>query len=427
MNTTLERGAIIAPLLNVGIPSERSALIKKMGEINMSKTVILSAARTPVGKFGGTLKDVKATELGGIAIKAALERANVSASDVEEVIFGTVIQGGQGQIPSRQAARAAGIPWEVQTETVNKVCASGLRAVTLADQIIRTGDQSLIVAGGMESMSNSPYILRGARWGYRMGNNEVIDLNVADGLTCAFSGIHMGVYGGEVAKEDGISREAQDEWAYRSHQRAVSAHKEGRFEEEIVPVTIQQRKGDPIVVAKDEAPREDTTIEKLAKLKPVFDKTSAVTAGNAPGLNDGGAALVLMSEDRAKQEGRKPLATILAHTAIAVESKDFPRTPGYAINELLKKTGKTIEDIDLFEINEAFAAVAIASTEIAGIDPEKLNVNGGAVAMGHPIGASGARIIVTLIHALKQRGGGIGIASICSGGGQGDAVMIEVQ
>ncbi|RAN84351.1 acetyl-CoA C-acetyltransferase [Bacillus sp. SRB_331] len=426
MHSNLERGAILAPLLGARIPSERSVLKKEMGERNMSKTVILSAARTPVGKFGGTLKDVKATELGGIAIKAALERANVSASDVEEVIFGTVIQGGQGQIPSRQAARAAGIPWEVQTETINKVCASGLRAVTLADQIIRTGDQSLIVAGGMESMSNSPYILRGARWGYRMGNNEVIDLNVADGLTCAFSGIHMGVYGGEVAKEDGISREAQDEWAYRSHQRAVSAHKEGRFEEEIVPVTIQQRKGDPIVVAKDEAPRGDTTIEKLAKLKPVFDKTSAVTAGNAPGLNDGGAALVLMSEDRAKQEGRKPLATILAHTAIAVESKDFPRTPGYAINELLKKTDKTIEDIDLFEINEAFAAVAIASTEIAGIDPEKLNVNGGAVAMGHPIGASGARIIVTLIHALKQRGGGIGIASICSGGGQGDAVMIEV-
>ena len=404
MYTTLERGAMIAPLLNVGIPSERSVLKNEMGERNMSKTVILSAARTPVGKFGGSLKDVKATELGGIAIKAALERANVAASDVEEVIFGTVIQGGQGQIPSRQAARAAGIPWEVQTETVNKVCASGLRAVTLADQIIRTGDQSLIVAGGMESMSNSPYILRGARWGYRMGNNEVIDLNVADGLTCAFSGTHMGVYGGEVAKEDGISREAQDEWAYRSHQRAVSAHKEGRFEEEIVPVTIPQRKGDSIVVAKDEAPREDTTIEKLAKLKPVFDKTAAVTAGNAPGLNDGGAALVLMSEDRAKQEGRKPLATILAHTAIAVESKDFPRTPGYAINALLEKTGKTIEDIDLFEINEAFAAVA----------------------MGHPIGASGARIIVTLIHALKQRGGGIGIASICSGGGQGDAVMIEV-
>ncbi|MEH6889522.1 acetyl-CoA C-acetyltransferase [Bacillus sp. JJ864] len=398
-----------------------------MGEYVLTRTVILSAARTPVGKFGGALKDVKATELGGIAIGAALERANVVASDIEEVVFGAVIQGGQGQIPSRQAAREAGIPWETRTETVNKVCASGLRAVTLADQIIRTGDHSLLVAGGMESMSNSPYILRGARWGYRMGHNEVVDLNVADGLTCSFTGIHMGVYGGDVAKEDGISREVQDEWAYRSHMRATQAQKEGRFEEEIVPVSVPQRKGGPVVVAHDEAPREDTTVEKLAKLKPVFDKDAAVTAGNAPGLNDGAAALVLMSEERAKAEGRKPLATILGHTAIAVEAKDFPRTPGYAINELLKKTGKKVEDIDLFEINEAFAAVAIASANIAGIDPEKINVNGGAVAMGHPIGASGARIIVTLIHALKQRGGGIGIASICSGGGQGDAIMIEVQ
>ncbi|HDX9587244.1 TPA: acetyl-CoA C-acetyltransferase [Bacillus pseudomycoides] len=393
----------------------------------MTRTVILSAARTPVGKFGGALKDVKATELGGIAIGAALERANVAASDIEEVVFGAVIQGGQGQIPSRQAAREAGIPWETRTETVNKVCASGLRAVTLADQIIRTGDHSLLVAGGMESMSNSPYILRGARWGYRMGHNEVVDLNVADGLTCSFTGVHMGVYGGDVAKEDGISREMQDEWAYRSHMRAITAQKEGRFEEEIVPVSVPQRKGEPVVVAHDEAPRGDTTLEKLAKLKPVFDKAAAVTAGNAPGLNDGAAALVLMSEERAKEEGRKPLATILGHIAIAIEAKDFPRTPGYAINELLKKTGKKVEDIDLFEINEAFAAVAIASANIAGIDSEKINVNGGAVAMGHPIGASGARIIVTLIHALKQRGGGIGIASICSGGGQGDAIMIEVQ
>ncbi|WP_442852833.1 acetyl-CoA C-acetyltransferase [Bacillus sp. UNC322MFChir4.1] len=398
-----------------------------MGEYVLTRTVILSAARTPVGKFGGALKDVKATELGGIAIGAALERANVAASDIEEVVFGTVIQGGQGQIPSRQAAREAGIPWETRTETVNKVCASGLRAVTLADQIIRTGDHSLLVAGGMESMSNSPYILRGARWGYRMGHNEVADLNVADGLTCTFTGVHMGVYGGDVAKEDGISREMQDEWACRSHMLAIEAQKEGRFAEEIVPVSVPQRKGEPVVVAHDEAPRGDTTIEKLAKLKPVFDKDATVTAGNAPGLNDGAAALVLMSEERAKEEGRKPLATILGHTAIAVEAKDFPRTPGYAINELLKKTGKKVEDIDLFEINEAFAAVAIASANLAGINPEKINVNGGAVAMGHPIGASGARIIVTLIHALKQRGGGIGIASICSGGGQGDAIMIEVQ
>ncbi|MFX3624400.1 MAG: acetyl-CoA C-acetyltransferase [Ectobacillus sp.] len=393
----------------------------------MARTVIVGAARTPIGKFGGVLKDVKAAELGGIAIKAALERANVAPADVEEVIFGTVIQGGQGQIPSRQAAKNAGIPWEARTETVNKVCASGMRSVTLADQIIRAGDQSLIVAGGMESMSNSPYILRGARWGYRMGHSDVVDLNVADGLTCAFSGVHMGTYGNEVAQEDGISREEQDQWAYRSHMKAVAARKEGRFEEEIVPVVIPQRKGDPIVISDDEAPREDTTLEKLAKLKPVFGADGTITAGNAPGLNDGAAALVLMSEERALQEGRTPIATILGHTALAVESKDFPRTPGYAINELLKKTGKTVDEIDLFEINEAFAAVVLASNKIAGLDPEKVNVNGGAVAMGHPIGASGARIIVTLIHALKQRGGGIGIAAICSGGGQGDAIMIEVR
>nr|WP_028400625.1 acetyl-CoA C-acetyltransferase [Ectobacillus panaciterrae] len=393
----------------------------------MGKTVIIGAARTPIGKFGGALKDVKAAELGGTAIKAALERANVIPTDVEEVIFGTVVQGGQGQIPSRQAARNAEISWETHTETINKVCASGLRAVTLADQIIRAGDQSLIVAGGMESMSNAPYILKGARWGYRMGHSEVVDLNIADGLTCSFSGVHMGTYGNEVASEDNISREEQDEWAYHSHMKAVTARKEGRFEEEIVPVTIPQRKGDPIVVAHDEAPREDTTVEKLAKLKPVFGANGTITAGNAPGLNDGAAALVLMSEERAQAEGKTPIATILGQAAIAVEAKDFPRTPGYVINELLKKTGKTVEEIDLFEINEAFAAVAIASSRIAGLDLEKVNVNGGAVAMGHPIGASGARIIVSLIHALKQRGGGIGIAAICSGGGQGDAIMIEVK
>jgi acetyl-CoA C-acetyltransferase len=392
----------------------------------MTKTVILGAVRTPIGKYGGVLKDVKAVELGGIAIKGALEKANVAPNDVEEVIFGTVLQGGQGQIPSRQAARHAGLPWETRTETINKVCASGMRSITLADQIIRAGDQSLIVAGGMESMSNSPYILKGARWGYRMGHSDLVDLNVADGLTCAFSGVHMGTYGSDVAKEEGISRESQDEWAYISHMRAVKARKEGLFAEEIVPVTIPQRKGEPITVLHDESPREDTTIEKLAKLKPVFAADGTVTAGNAPGLNDGAAALVLMSEERALQEGRKPIATVLGHTAIAIEAKDFPRTPGLVINELLKKTGKKVEDIDLFEINEAFAAVILTSNKIAGLDSEKVNVNGGAVALGHPIGASGARIVVSLIHALKQRGGGIGIASICSGGGQGDAIMIEV-
>ncbi|UOY91254.1 acetyl-CoA C-acetyltransferase [Ectobacillus sp. JY-23] len=389
----------------------------------MGKTVIVGAARTPIGKFGGTLKHVKAAELGGAAIQAALERADVTPDMVEEVIFGTVVQGGQGQIPSRQAARHAGIPWETQTETINKVCASGLRAVTLADQIIRTGDQSIIVAGGMESMSNTPYILKSARWGTRMGHGEMLDLNISDGLSCSFTGVHMGTYGNAVAEEDGISREEQDQWAYESHQKAVAAR--ARFAEEIVPVTIPQRKGEPIIVAQDEAPREDTTTEKLAKLKPVFGG-GTITAGNAPGLNDGAAALVLMSEERAQAEGKTPIATVIGQAAIAVEAKDFPRTPGYVINALLKKTGKTAADVDLFEINEAFAAVAIASSRIAGLDMNKVNVNGGAVALGHPIGASGARIIVSLIHELKRRGGGIGVAAICSGGGQGDAIMIEV-
>ncbi|WP_143414776.1 acetyl-CoA C-acetyltransferase [Geobacillus sp. E263] len=392
----------------------------------MGKTVILSGVRTPFGKFGGALQPLTAPELGGIAIKEALHRANISGEQVDQVILGTVLQGGQGQLPSRQAMRYAGIPWEVRTETINKVCASGMRSVTLGDQIIRLGDAEVIVAGGMESMSNAPYILPNARWGLRMGDSTVKDLMVYDGLTCSFTGVHMGVYGGETAKELEISRKEQDEWAYRSHQRAIAAMEAGLLAEEIVPVEVPQRKGAPLLVEHDEAPRKDTSLEKLAKLPPVFDPEGTVTAGNAPGVNDGAAALVLMSEERAAREGRKPLATILAHTSIAVEAKDFPKTPGLVINELLRKTGKTVNDIDLFEINEAFAAVALASIKIAGIDPEKVNVNGGAVALGHPIGASGARIIITLIHELKRRGGGIGIAAICSGGGQGDAIMVQV-
>ncbi|GMB09462.1 acetyl-CoA C-acetyltransferase [Thermolongibacillus altinsuensis] len=392
----------------------------------MGKTVILSGVRTPFGKFGGNLSAFSAAQLGGIAIKEALQRASVSPETVDEVVFGTVLQGGQGQLPSRQAAREAGIPWEVKTETINKVCASGMRAVTLADQMIRAGDGEVMVAGGMESMSNAPYLLPKARWGLRMGDGTVKDLMVYDGLTCSFTGVHMGIYGSNTAKELGITREEQDAWAYRSHQLAIAAIESGKLSEEIVPVSVPQRKGDPITVSVDESPRKDTSLERLAKLAPVFDPTGTITAGNAPGVNDGAAALVLMSEERAQREGRTPLATILAHTAIAVEAKDFPKTPGIVINELLRKTGKTVDDIDLFEINEAFAAVALASMKIAGISEEKVNVNGGAIALGHPIGASGARIIITLIHELKRRGGGIGIAAICSGGGQGDAIMIEV-
>lgn len=392
----------------------------------MGKTVIVSGVRTPFGKFGGGLSALSAAQLGGIAIKEALVRANVRAEDVDEVIFGTVLQGGQGQLPSRQAAREAGIPWETKTETINKVCASGMRSVTLGDQIIRAGDADVIVAGGMESMSNAPYILPKARWGLRMGDSTVKDLMVYDGLTCSFTGVHMGIYGSDTAKELGITREEQDRWAYRSHQLAIAAIESGKFAEEIVPVSIPQRKGEPITVAVDESPRKDTSLEKLAKLAPVFDPTGTITAGNAPGVNDGAAALVLMSEERAQKEGLTPLATIVAHTAIAIEAKDFPKTPGIVINELLRKTGKTVNDIDLFEINEAFAAVALASMKIADLPEEKVNVNGGAIALGHPIGASGARIIITLIHELKRRGGGTGIAAICSGGGQGDAIMIEV-
>ncbi|WP_286230171.1 acetyl-CoA C-acetyltransferase [Neobacillus mesonae] len=392
----------------------------------MGKTVILSGVRTPFGKFGGGLSSLSAAKLGGIAIKEALKRADIAAEDVGEVIFGTVLQGGQGQIPSRQAARNAGLPWEVKTETINKVCASGMRSVTLADQIIRLGDEEVIVAGGMESMSNAPYILPKARWGLRMGEAAVQDLMIHDGLSCSFTGVHMGTYGNSTAEDMGLSREAQDEWAFRSHQRAIAAIESGKFSEEIIPVVVPQRKGAPLVVEHDEAPRKDTSLEKLAKLGPAFNGEGTITAGNAPGVNDGAGALVLMSEERAVREGRKVEAVIIGQAAIAVEAKDFPKTPGLVINEILRKAGKSLGEIDLFEINEAFAAVALASGQIAGLDPEKVNVNGGAVALGHPIGASGARIIITLIHELKRRGGGIGVAAICSGGGQGDAIMIEV-
>lgn len=392
----------------------------------MGRTVILSGVRTPFGKLGGSLSSLTAAQLGGIAVKEALNRASVKPEEVEEVILGSVLQGGQGQIPSRQAAREAGLSWEVKTETINKVCASGMRSVTLGDQIIRARDEEVIVAGGMESMSNAPYILPTARWGSKMGDASVQDLMVHDGLTCSFTGVHMGTYGNSTAVEMEISREEQDRWSFRSHQLAIAAIESGKFAQEIVAVEVPQRKGAPLNVLHDESPRKDTTFDRLAKLAPAFNGEGTITAGNAPGINDGAAALVLMSEERALREGRTPEAVILGAAAVAVEAKDFPQTPGLVINELLRKTGKSLADIDLFEINEAFAAVALASVRIAKLDPEKLNVNGGAVALGHPIGASGARIIITLMHELKRRGGGVGIAAICSGGGQGDAVMIEV-
>lgn len=394
----------------------------------MVKSVIVSGARTPFGKFGGSLSSLTASDLGGIAIKGALEKVALSPEEIDEVIMGTVLQGGQGQIPSRQAASKAGIPWTVKTETINKVCASGLRSITLADQLIRLGDESVIVAGGMESMSNAPYYLPNGRWGLRMGDAQLIDGMVYDGLSCAFDAnhVHMGTYGNQTAAELNISREQQDRWAARSQERAVQSIEKGTFKEEIVAVNVPQRKGDDLIVEVDEAPRKGTTEEVLAKLKPAFGKDGSVTAGNAPGINDGACAVVVMSDDEAAKRNLTPLATVLGHAEVAIEPERFPQTPGLVINAILEKTGKKLEDIALFEINEAFAVVALASNQIAELDEEKVNVNGGAVALGHPIGASGARIVLTLAQELKRRGGGIGIAAICSGGGQGDAIMIEV-
>lgn len=393
----------------------------------MVKSVIVSGARTPFGKLGGSLRSLTAMELGGKVMGAALERAGMDPGAIDEVIMGNVLQGGEGQIPSRQAARKAGIPWDVKTETINKVCASGLRSVTMADQLIRSGDEDVIVAGGMESMSNAPYFLPGARFGYRMGDKTVKDMMVHDGLTCSFQGVHMGTYGSDTAEKYALTRANQDEWAYRSHQRAIRAIEDGKFAEEIVPLDIPQRKKDPITVDTDEAPRNDTDPEKLAKLPPAFDADGTVTAGNAPGVNDGAGAFVVMSDEKAKALGKAPMATILGHAEVAVPAENFPETPGKVINRLFEKTGYTEEDIALYEINEAFAVVSLVGSDIAGIDPEKINVNGGAVALGHPIGASGSRIILTLIHELRRRGGGLGVAAICSGGGQGDAVLIEVE
>lgn len=391
----------------------------------MQKTVIVSTARTPFGRFGGALSSLPAVDLGAVAIRGAMEQAGISPEQVDEVIMGMVLQGGAGQIPSRQAARKAGLPWTTPSETINKVCASGMRAVTLADQIIRSGDASLIIAGGMESMSNAPYILPKARWGMRMGDAPVIDLMIYDGLRCAFHDVHMAVHGSNVAAEYGITREAQDAWALRSHQRALAAIDEGRMREEIVPVEVPGKK-ETVIVDTDEAPRRDTSLDKLAALPPVFKQDGTVTAGNAPGVNDGAAALVLMSEERAKAEGVKALATILGHAEAAAEASYLATTPALAIQKLLAKTGYKLSDIDLFEVNEAFAAVTLTSGKIVGWDEEKVNVNGGAIALGHPIGASGARIIGALVHELRRRGGGLGIAAICSGAAQGDAILVRV-
>ena len=391
----------------------------------MPNTVILSACRTPFGKMGGALKSFDATDLGGLAISNALERAEVKPEEIEKVVFGQVLQAGQGQIPSRQAQIKGGIPKEVPSETINKVCASGLRSVALIDTAVRAGDLEAGVAGGMESMSNAPYLLPGARFGFRMGDVKAIDGMIKDGLENPFSGKHMMEEATEVAAELELTRPDMDRWALRSHELAIKATDEGRLPEEIVPVRIESKKGETVVEI-DEAPRRDTTLEVLAKLPPMFVKDGSHTAGNAPGVNDGAGALVLSSDEWAKSQGRPALARIVATGEVADDFAYLARTPAKAAKVALEKAGIKAEDIDLWEINEAFASVAINSVRMLGIDPERVNVNGGAIALGHPIGASGARIIGTLVHELRRRGGGLGCAAICSGGGQGDALIVEV-
>jgi acetyl-CoA C-acetyltransferase len=384
---------------------------------SVTRSVIVSAVRTPFGKLGGALKDYEATELGSLVIRNALDRAGVENDEVEYVIMGQVLQGGAGQAPARQASIGAGLPIEVPADTINKVCASSIRAVEMADQMIRAGDHDVIVAGGMESMSNAPYILKKARFGYRLGDGTLIDLMTHDGLTSTFDKRHMVEQASFVARELGIAREDQDKWALRSHQRAVEAIDEGRFRDEIVPV------GD---VDTDEGPRRDTSLEALARLKPVFDPEGTTTAGNAPGVNDGAGALVVVSEEFAKQRGLEPLATIVSQGYVADDFAYLARTPAKAGQQALEKAGKTIDDVERVELNEAFSSVVLNSTRMLGADPEKVNVNGGAVALGHPIGASGARILSTMIYELRRNGGGLGLAAICSGGGQGDALLLEV-
>jgi acetyl-CoA C-acetyltransferase len=378
--------------------------------------VIVSAVRTPFGKLGGGLADKEATELGAIAIRAGMERIGLEPGEPEYVVMGQVLQGGAGQAPARQAAIGAGLPKETPADTINKVCASSIRAVQIADLMIRAGEHELVVTGGMESMSNAPYLLKKARFGYRLGNGELIDMMVFDGLTSTFDELHMVQQNSAVSRELGISREDQDAWAYRSHQRAAAAQDAHRFDDEIVPV------GD---LTADESIRRDTSLDSLAKLKPVFDPEGTTTAGNAPGVNDGASCVIVCSEEFAKRRGLEPLATILAQAYVADDFAYLARTPARAGHRALEKAGKSIEDVKRVEINEAFSSVALNSTRMLGADEEQTNVNGGAVALGHPIGASGGRILGTMVHELRREGGGLGLAAICSGGGQGDALLIE--
>ena len=379
--------------------------------------MIVSAVRTPFGRLGGGLAALPATELGAIAIRAALERASVDPAEVGYVVMGQVLQAGAGQAPARQAAIGAGIPKEVPADTINKVCASSIRAVEIADLMIRGGEHDVVVTGGMESMSNAPYLLPRARFGYRLGHGDVLDHMVYDGLQSTFDGLHMVQQASAVARELGIAREDQDAWAYRSHRRAAAAQDEGHFDDEIVAV------GE---VTADEGIRRDTTLEKLASLEPVFDPDGTTTAGNAPGVNDGASCVVVCSEEWAARRGIEPLAAIVAQGYVADDFAYLARTPAKAAKVALAKAGRSVEEVSRVEINEAFSSVAANSTRMLGVDEEIVNVNGGAVALGHPIGASGGRIIATTVHELRRAGGGLGLVAICSGGGQGDALLLEV-
>ena len=392
----------------------------------MAEVVIVGGARTAFGRFGGVWKDKTAADLGGIAIGGALFKWDVNPAEVDAVIMGMALQAGAGQNPARQAARLGGLGWQVQAETVNKVCASGMRSLTMASQMLRAGDAGVIVAGGMESMSRAPHMLSDSRQGLRLGDGKVVDLLLHDGLHCAFDQMHMGDYANQIAAAYGVTRQAQDEWALRSQQRAVESIRKGIFKEEIIAAPIITKAGLSLDIDTDEAPRADTDAVKLASLRPAFKGAGTITAGNAPGLNDGAAALVVTTMERAVQSNQIPQASVLAHAAVSVEARNYPITPALVIQKLLQQSGTTMQNIDLFEINEAFAVVVLASGIIAGWKDEKVNVYGGAIALGHPIGASGARIVLTLINGLKRRGGGLGIAAICSGGGQGDAVLIRV-
>ena len=393
----------------------------------MAGSVIVSSARTPTGKLSGSLASFTAMDLGGIAIRAALERAGVSADQVDYVLMGQVLQAGCGQMPARQAAVLAGIPMSVPSMTVNKVCLSGIDTIYLADQMVQAGDADIVVAGGMESMTNAPYLLKHAREGYRMGNGELLDSMIDDGLWCAFDAVHMGA-GTERYTQDmgGITRELQDELAAKSHDRAVAAQKEGRLADEIAPVAIPQRKGDPIIVDTDEGVRPGTSTESLAKLRPAFAADGSITAGNASQISDGAAAVVVMSKAKAEALGVTPQAELLGFGMVAGPDPSLLSQPSRAIKRALDKIGMQVGDVDLFEINEAFAAVGIAAMRDLGIGDDVVNVNGGAISLGHPIGASGTRVVLTLAYELQRRGGGVGAAALCGGGGQGEAAILRV-